>query len=470
MIMNKLHSILLFSCLLSISLLSSLYCQSGRINYPNNVIKLCSNKASISVDLEVAYNISGTYTHAADNTLTSGMFKDDCSITLTFKVSNTLSFINLSGKQVPISSIYGFLENYVRIGSASADVYVGGSKINTINMGVEAFQDVEINGTLNSVTDTYTTWSKVLNTSNRDEILRLLKQGVELKNFILGKSFAPLIKYVATPNSACAQLNSIGVKEQYTSILNKADDLFNSQQYDEAIEKYKAASKLDYREQYPKDKIKEIKRIQGKLSSSDDENQNAYNSTETENITYTDENSYDNTTANSSSDYDTDYSANSNSSYQSEQKIVTNYYQQAQNIESNRQTMYQAADDLAGLVGNIFSDINEDRENERARDAELERQRLAEERRIREIEMAWNAMNEFENGFNGYYKKNFYEVVGRESLYFYFGTTKKYRNDKSGSMKLSNVFPVYSYPDGTWPFVSCHHFNFRHTHPGYSYH
>lgn len=444
--MRKINVILTVTFLFIILSTKTHYAQSGTVNYSNNVIKFCNEKASFNVDFEILYNFS----------LPSSKWG---TLKLTFKVTSVSNNINLNGKQVATSKINHFNDNFIRISQVYADVYSGTNRINNININVDGYTDFLLKGTSSPVMNSIT-WTEIFNTDNREEILKMYEQGITLKNFTFKTNYHGQDGFIATPKDACEQLRKLEVNDNYKTTIDEADNLLQAGQNEAAQKKYKEASRLKPSEQYPKEKISGIKKIQSQ------QNQVENTASEPETIddsdNNSDETSYSSSTSNSSSEK-SQYSNNSNNNqqvqnYQKTQAIINEVNRSNRQTESNVQATYQTTDKALALVDNIFAQqrAQQQYENEREqeREAERERERMEEARKEREIEMAWNTMTDFENGFNGYFNKNLTDVMAKESVYFYFGSIKKYKNDKSGNLKLSNVFPVYSYPDGTWPYMS----------------
>ncbi|NOQ25087.1 MAG: hypothetical protein GQ564_06960 [Bacteroidales bacterium] len=431
------------------------YGQTGSEYSRNIEISLCNSNAFINVNVEISYKFSGYVSNPDDKSALTGGFWDDGLLKMTFKTSSVSNYINLDGKQIATSSINGFNENVIKIMDLYADVYSGANKINNIKIGIDYSQAAKLNGIPKSVINSIN-WTQIFNTDNKEEIIRIFNQGFTLKNFTFTHGFSEPTKFIATPKSSCSQLNKIGINDKYNSTVAEADNLLRSGQHEEAEKKYKEASKLKPNEQYPKEKINKIQKIQSQQNLAENTSSEPEIIDEPDNDS--DETSYSSSTSNSSSE-SSQYSNNSNNNQQAQkqqriQATINQINRSNAQTESNVQSIYQTADKLSVLVGNAFAQQNAQAEYEREREAELKRDRMEEERIEREIEMAWNSMSEFENDFNSYFRKNMSNVMSKKCLYFYYGNINKYREDKSGNLKLSNIFPVYCNADGTWPYIS----------------
>jgi hypothetical protein len=439
--------ILMLACI-GLLLTFAAYPQKKSVNTPKIVINTCSkdnNQASFDVDILMKYNI-GCPNKPTDDPRDIQYFWDNQMITAWFSIHSISQSINYNGRNIPMSSIKGMEDKSLRIDIVYADVYSGNEKINNIKLPFDniplLFRGYENMGS----------WkidlSNWLKTNNINEVVQYYEQGIELRNLTYKLSYPGEDNFL----SICFQLKEMDKENNYNNIIKQADNYYNNKQYEQAKEKYTEANKLKQDEQYPKEKITEIDRS---LAQAEKEVDNEQEYSQEDEKTQTDNenqsiNSY-NENDQSSSSY---YNAQQIQKQQQAQKVIQEVNRIENQTQSNIQTINQTANNLSNLVGNIYAAQYAQREAEMARQAELERERREEERREREIEMAWNTMSDFENNFNGYFKKSLTDATGRECVYFYFGSIRKYKNEKTGSIKISNVFPVYCYPDGSWPYVS----------------
>ena len=255
-----------------------------------------------------------------------------------------------------------------------------------------------------------------------------------------------------------AKIKKLEKDKNLNNVLSEADKILLSGDLKNAQNKYEEALRIDYTNNHAKNKLQEIKEKLNTDLTNQNDNASDWSDYESSSDNNSDETGYSKSD-NSSSDNTNNNSNSYNNTQQIQkqqqtQKTLQEIYRVEKQTQSNIQNIQQTADNLSNLAGNIFAAQNAQRENEMARQAELERERREEERREREIEMAWNTMSDFEQKFAGNFKKNFFEVTSRECVYFYFCRITKDRNNKTGTLKLSNVFPIYCYSDGTWPYTS----------------
>lgn len=232
-------------------------------------------------------------------------------------------------------------------------------------------------------------------------------------------------------------------EKNLNKIVSEADELFLSGDLTNAQIKYKEARKIDNTNRYVNNRLNEIKeKLNADLSNQNDKTSDwdDYESSSEDNS--------------ASSSYRSDNASTSSSSGNNNMQIYYDVQKLQDNTQRQNQIVANLATDLGGLAAQMFASNAAFKEEQRRKREEEERIRLEKERKEREIEMAWEKMTKFELKFSNFSKKDFYSVSNKSCVYFYFGSITKNKYNKSGSIKLSNIFPVYCYSDGSWPYMS----------------
>lgn len=188
---------------------------------------------------------------------------------------------------------------------------------------------------------------------------------------------------------------------------------------------------------------------------------------ETKSSTATSTSYYNNTTATTSKprqptwqERDAQIKAENQRIYQQNQQRIAETQRRSQ--EQSEQFV-NGATELIGLVGNIFEQARIDREKKEAKAeaaAQRERQRRQEEaERLAEIARQKAQLIVLRNGFfdefpEGGVPLSSQKVNTNELYYFTYIFDKSAIEEYKPTIFLSNIFIIYQYSDGTWPFKS----------------
>lgn len=352
-----------------------------------------------------------------------------------------------------------FNEPHNGLTSISADVYHNSYLLGRMKMG-----NVIAVGGLGCFGQTYCVSKQVAleDAGFKDKLNELSLRNFRMENFSSANMFLE------------AKIDKIEKGKSMNIIISEADKLFLSGDLIKAQSKYEEARKLDYTNPYPVEKLKEIREKLMAEKKAEQEKLDAEKKAEEERLNTeekaSDWSDYESKSEKNSVEKENSNTNNSNTNYSSSNsnisssnrnnntnnaQIVYDAYARSQQIEQNRQTMYNAANNIGNLVGNAFASNAAFKEEQRIKRAEEERNKEEEERlemeKEREIEMAWETMTDFELKFSDLFKKDLNSLSNQSCVYFYFASIAKNKSNKSGSIKLSNVFPVYSYSNGSWP-------------------